>query len=155
MSVVKSFYKTNTQYVMGTVLSLICIILKNDLPLLLLSLQLQVDPAHQVGLGVQDDPDLPLVQSHLLVPTIEKKHKNKIIYTTTLKPSYRGGVKKRNYSIKEHCEQNQQFNKKKDVTISPSITNHGMEKLSICCVGGLLVIKATYSYVIINVLSWH
>lgn len=29
------------------------------------------------------------------------------------------------------------------------------EKLSICCVGGLLVVKATYSSVIVNVLSWH
>lgn len=30
-----------------------------------------------------------------------------------------------------------------------------MEKLSICCVGGLLVIKATHSSIIINVLSLH
>lgn len=44
-----------------------------DSPWLLPSLQHRVDLAHQVGLGVQGGLDLPLVQSHLLDPTIEKQ----------------------------------------------------------------------------------
>lgn len=67
-----------------------------DSPWLLLSLQLQVDPAHQVGLGVQGGRDLPLVQSHLLVPAIGQKQTKLNHGHYSIKPRCRGGVKKRN-----------------------------------------------------------
>lgn len=46
---------------------------KQTLPWLLLFLLLQEDLVHQVGLGVQGGPDLPLVQSHQLVPKNDKR----------------------------------------------------------------------------------
>lgn len=46
---------------------------KQTLPWLLLFLLLQEDLVHRVGLGVQGGPDLPLVQSHQLVPKITKE----------------------------------------------------------------------------------
>lgn len=46
---------------------------KQTLPWLLLFLLLQEDLVHQVGLGVQGGPDLPLVQSHQSVPKIKKQ----------------------------------------------------------------------------------
>lgn len=48
------------------------LVVNGHLPWLPLSLLLQEDPAHQGVLGVQGGPDLPLVQSHLWVPVVER-----------------------------------------------------------------------------------